>query len=99
MSYSVKCFECGKTVTDNYADACPHCGGLLTIEMDLERLSDLTPADLRKRPIGVWRYAPLLPACEAKAITLKEGGTPLYDCKAMAAKAKLTDAGAGVEIK
>ena len=77
MSYSIKCFECGKTVTDNYADACPHCGGLLTVEMDLERLTDLTPADLRKRPMGVWRYAPLLPACEARAITLKEGGTPL----------------------
>ena len=92
MSYLVKCFECGKTVTDNFADACPHCGGLLTVEMDLERLSNLTPADLRKRPIGVWRYAPLLPACEAKAITLKEGGTPLYDCKAMAAKAKLNKA-------
>jgi threonine synthase len=57
--------------------------------MDLERLADLTPADLRKRPIGVWRYAPFLPVCEARAITLKEGGTPLYDCKAMAIKAKL----------
>ncbi len=90
MSYSIKCFECGKTVTDNYADACPHCGGLLTVEMDLERLANLTPADLRKRPIGVWRYAPLLPACEAKAITLKEGGTPLYDCKVMANKANLS---------
>ena len=53
MSYTVKCFECGKTVTDDHADACPHCGGLLNVEMDLERLSDLTPADLRKRPMGV----------------------------------------------
>ena len=78
-----------QTVTDNFADACPYCGGLLTVEMDLERLTNLTPADLRKRPIGVWRYAPLLPACEAKAITLKEGGTPLYDCRSMANKAKL----------
>ena len=89
MSYAIKCFECGRTVTDNFADACPLCGGLLTVEMDLERLADLRPADLRKRPIGVWRYAPLLPACEAKSITLKEGGTPLYDCKAVANRSQL----------
>ncbi len=47
----------------------------------------MEPYELRKRPLGVWRYAPFLPVDEAKAVSLLEGGTPLYDCKALARKA------------
>ena len=79
--HKVKCYECGKDVTDPFLDSCPFCGGLLTIEMDLDEASGLRPYDLRKRPIGVWRYAPFLPVDESRAISLLEGGTPLYDCK------------------
>ncbi len=79
--HKVKCFECGKDVTDPFLDACPYCDGLLTIEMDLDAASGLRPYDLRKRPIGVWRYAPFLPVDETRAVSLLEGGTPLYDCK------------------
>jgi threonine synthase len=79
--HKVKCYECGKEVTDPFLDSCPFCGGLLTIELDLDAASGLRPYDLRKRPLGVWRYAPFLPVDETRAISLLEGGTPLYDCK------------------
>ncbi|WP_049796224.1 threonine synthase [Methanomassiliicoccus luminyensis] len=85
--HTVKCFECGADVEDEFADACPRCGGILTIEMDLDAASGMRPADLRKKPIGVWRYAPFLPVDERNAISLLEGGTPLYHCKALGKKA------------
>jgi threonine synthase len=84
MTYNVRCWECGRVVSDPYLDSCPGCGGLLDLEMNLTELNDLTPYDLRKRPIGVWRYAPLLPVDEKNAISIKEGGTPLYNCRSLA---------------
>jgi threonine synthase len=79
--YGVKCFECGSEVDDPFVDSCPKCGGLLTIDMDLDEASGLRPCDLRRRPLGVWRYAPFLPVDASKAVSLLEGGTPLYDCR------------------
>lgn len=81
--YRVKCFECGSEVDDPFVDSCPRCGGLLTIEMDLDRASGMRPYDLRRRPMGVWRYAPFLPVDASRAVSLLEGGTPLYDCRAL----------------
>jgi len=84
--HEVRCFDCHSLVDDPYVDSCPRCGGLLTVRTDLDEASGLRPQDLRSRPIGVWRYAPFMPVDASKAITLKEGGTPLYDCKALASK-------------
>jgi threonine synthase len=84
--YKVKCFECGSEVDDPFVDTCPKCGGLLMIEMDLDEASGLRPYDLRKRPLGVWRYAPFLPVDASKAVSLLEGGTPLYDCQNLRSK-------------
>ena len=84
--HKVKCFECGGEVDDPYVDTCPKCGGLLVVETDLGEASGLRPYDLRKRPLGVWRYAPFLPVDASKAVTLQEGGTPLYDCSRLRAK-------------
>lgn len=81
--YRVKCFECGSEVDDPFVDSCPKCGGLLTIEMDLDEASGMRPYDLRRRPLGVWRYAPFLPVDASRAVSLLEGGTPLYDCRAL----------------
>ncbi|MBI0583523.1 MAG: threonine synthase [Methanomassiliicoccus sp.] len=75
------CFECGGEVDDPFVDSCPKCGGLLTVDLDLDFASGLRPYDLRKRPLGVWRYAPFLPVDASRAVTLQEGGTPLYDCQ------------------
>jgi len=87
MSYQVRCFECEETVTDPFLDSCPKCGGVLYIENDLDAVAALRPKDLRRRPLGVWRYAPFLPVDERRAVSLQEGGTPLYDCQALAKKA------------
>jgi threonine synthase len=84
MAYAVKCFECGRVIEDGLLDSCPACGGMLTVDIDLEALKDLRPARLRRRPLGVWRYDPFLPVDKRKAITLLEGGTPLYDCGVLA---------------
>ncbi len=79
--HKVRCFECGADVEDPLLDSCPRCGGLLTIELDLDAAAGVSPYDLRKRPLGVWRYSPFLPVDASKAISLLEGGTPLYDCR------------------
>ena len=84
MSYQVKCFECSRTIRDEKLDACPSCGGLLNVEMDLSSLRGQTPKSSLVAPLGVWRYAPFLPAEASKAVSLLEGGTPLYDCRALA---------------
>ncbi|MDW5563153.1 MAG: threonine synthase [Methanomassiliicoccus sp.] len=84
--YKVRCFECGSEVDDPFVDSCPKCGGLLTIEMDLDEASGMRPYDLRRRPMGVWRYAPFLPVDPSKAVSLLEGGTPLYDCQDLRSK-------------
>jgi len=83
MGYTVRCWECGREVEDEWLSTCPTCDGLLTVEMDLEQLKELQPFDLRYRPLSVWRYAPFLPVEEEKAVSLKEGGTPLYKCDSL----------------
>lgn len=84
--HKVRCYECGADVEDPLLDSCPKCGGLLTIEMDLDAAAGIRPYDLRKRPLGVWRYAPFLPVDASRAISLLEGGTPLYDCQNLVGK-------------
>jgi threonine synthase len=84
MSYEIRCFECGKPTKDEKLDACPRCGGLLDVKMDLSGLEGKGTKRLGQAPLGVWRYAPFLPVEASKAVSLLEGGTPLYDCRALA---------------
>ncbi|MDR0778841.1 MAG: threonine synthase [Methanomassiliicoccaceae archaeon] len=81
--HKIICRECGRTIEDQYLDTCPSCGGLLVIKMDLEPLKAMRPKDLHKVPIGVWRYAPFLPADPSAKVSIQEGGTPLYKCSAL----------------
>lgn len=83
MRYRIRCWECGRTVENEWATTCPVCGGILDIEMDLELLKEIEPYDL-KGPLSVWRYAPFMPVDKRQAVTLHEGGTPLYRCPALA---------------
>ena len=83
MTYKVKCWECGKEAIDPYQDTCLACGGILTVEMDLEAAKEVGAYGMRKRPLGVWRYAEFMPIDPSGAVSLQEGGTPLYDCKAL----------------
>lgn len=90
-AHKVKCWDCGSDVEDHYADTCAKCGGLLTIEMDLEPLKEMKPSDLHKTQIGVWRYAPFMPVDVRNAVSIQEGGTPLYRCDALAGELGMKD--------
>ena len=81
--HKIICWDCGKVITDQYADVCPACGGLLTIKVDLEPLKGKKPKDLHRTPIGVWRYADFMPVDPKNKISIQEGGTPLYPCSSL----------------
>ena len=84
MAYhKIKCWDCGADVEDPYVNTCPKCNGLLTVKMDLEPVKEMKPEDLRSAPIGVWRYAPFMPIEKPNIVSIQEGGTPLYDTKAL----------------
>ena len=90
-NHKVICWDCGCDVDDPFVNTCPKCGGLLTVKMDLERVKEMKPQDLAKTPIGVWRYADFLPVDVKHAVTIKEGGTPLYSTKALGAEISIPD--------
>ena len=85
-AHKVICWDCGAEVDDPFVNICPKCGGLLTVKMDLEKVKEMKPEDLRKEPIGVWRYAPFMPVDPAHKVSIQEGGTPLYPTKALGAE-------------
>jgi threonine synthase len=91
MRHEVRCFECERLVDDPYLDECPSCKGKLYVRMDLEQVKERSPRDMASRPLGVWRYASLLPVDASKAVTLQEGGTPLYKCRSLAEKASIKE--------
>ena len=77
-NHEVVCWDCGNKINDPYVNICPKCGGLLTVKMDLEKVKEMKPADLRSEPLGVWRYAPFMPVDPVTKVSIQEGGTPLY---------------------
>lgn len=82
-NHKVVCWDCGADVADPYVNTCPKCGGLLTVKMDLEPVKEMKPEDLRKSPLGVWRYAPFMPVDPVNKVSIQEGGTPLYEVGAL----------------
>ena len=84
--HKVVCWDCGADVTDPFVNTCPRCGGLLTVKMELEKVKEMKPQDLRKTPLGVWRYAPSMPVDAANKVSIQEGGTPLYPVRALGAE-------------
>lgn len=84
VSHRVKCWDCGSDVDDPFVSVCPKCKGLLTVKMDLEKVKEKSPEDLRKTPIGVWRYSDFMPVDASKKVSIQEGGTPLYKTDALA---------------
>lgn len=75
MEYFLKCIECGREYGRNEIVYTCGCGGLLEVRYEFP---EITKDDFRG--YGVWRYSKLLP-CEREPVTLKEGGTPLYECR------------------
>lgn len=85
--FQMRCIECGKGHdTSRPAYACPSCGGLLEIALDLDGVRETLPkGGWKGRPINVWRYRELLPfGPKAPVTTLGEGGTPLIRCDRVA---------------
>ena len=77
--HKVICWDCGAVVDDPYVNTCPKCNGLLTVKMDLKPVKEMSPKDLGKEKLGVWRYAPFMPVDPANKVSIQEGGTPLYN--------------------
>ena len=86
--FHFSCIGCGATfpLTENIY-SCLKCGDLLQIEVPINKLKDKVDfKDLRRLPLSVWRYAPLLPITDhSKIITLHEGGTGLHRCRRLGA--------------
>jgi threonine synthase len=78
------CIECGATFPLTYRLQCGKCQGLLELQYDLDRLAAGGPSLFSGT--GLWRYAAVLPIPDpAHRVTLGEGGTPLLECRRLAA--------------
>ncbi|CAJ35339.1 threonine synthase [Methanocella arvoryzae] len=77
--YHLECIRCGaRYPRDEIIYTCPKCDGLLDVVYDYSQIK-LTRDDL-KGPLSVWKYKALLPVA-GEPVTLKEGGTPVYNIK------------------
>lgn len=92
MNLDLKCINCGaKYPLNEVIYSCRRCSDLLEVEFDIEELKDKTEEDNWKWvPTSVWKYKDFLPVSDkSKIVTLKEGGTPLYECHKLARKLKV----------
>lgn len=88
--YHLECIRCGaKYPRDEIIYTCPKCDGLLDVVYDYSQIK-LTRDDL-KGPLSVWKYKALLPV-SGEPVTLKEGGTPIYNIKAIGKEIGMKDA-------
>src|SRR5687768_12004035 len=100
---TVRCMACGATTPgDGPVTVCPTCGGLLDVELALDRpvrreeIGVGLPPALRHS--GVWRYRPLLPGLPDQAIVSRaEGNTPTYWDERLTAYAGLTGGALGLK--
>lgn len=83
---SLKCLDCGREHgLDEVVYTCPHCGGLLDVDYDYDRMGEeIDRKDLgTRRAHSIWRYSEFLPIDAGHAITLGEGFTPLAKAEAL----------------
>jgi threonine synthase len=76
-----ECINCKTTYSvDEIVYFCKKCGDILEIKFEANELVDnLKTSDWKTKPLGVWRYRPLMPIHEStKLVTLGEGGTGLH---------------------
>src|SRR3954447_6897172 len=79
------CRACGSPAEGGLAYVCSACFGPLEIAYDLAAVgAAVNPAELARRPAGVWRYRELLPIGDAPERGLAVGGTPLVDAARLA---------------
>jgi threonine synthase len=78
------CSRCQKIFSPNQILNVCECGAPLLVRYDLAALRGRwTKGDLASAESSMWRYAPVLPAGRAEAVTLREGWTPLHETKAL----------------
>ncbi len=88
--YHLECIRCGAKYGPNEVIyTCGKCGGLLDVVYDYSQIR-LTRDDL-KGPLSVWKYKALLPISR-EPVTLKEGGTPVYNIRAIGKDIGMKDA-------
>ncbi len=75
MEYSLVCIECGRVYEREDVYTCD-CGGLLEVRIEEAEID----FKLDGKDLWVWKYGCLLPV-RIKPVSLKEGGTPLYECE------------------
>ena len=78
----MRCIYCNNPQPLGLSTTCPDCGEQLTIEYDLDSISQVLDRDeLRRRDPGVWKYFELLPVkIDRNIVSLGEGGTFLQKC-------------------
>lgn len=89
----LECPECGKIfAADVIQTYCPDCKSPLEAHYDLSAARrTLTPAALRDRPKGIWRWSEILPVrSPAHRFTLGEGDTALLKAGRLAADLGMT---------
>jgi len=96
MSYltHLECSGCGNHfAVDKVQTYCPDCQVPLLARYDLKTArQNLDPDEIRRRPVGMWRWHELLPVFNPENIvTLGEGDAPLLLVPRLAKKLGLTN--------
>jgi threonine synthase len=77
----IECIRCGQRFgTREIIYTCKRCGGLLDVKYDYSAIEGIKKEGIP----SVWKYEELLPSKREDAVSIQEGGTPLYGCDALA---------------
>ena len=73
------CDDCGAEIDLRQpVNLCPHCGGMLEVRYDLEKMKQSADVMRHYQRGSIWRYRDFFPAVsDDHIVTLGEGGTPL----------------------
>jgi threonine synthase len=87
--YKLKCFECKKEYDEKETSTfCKKCGGSLDVIYDYERIKRrMNTFSLKHTAISAMKYLDFYPILDLeKIVSLKEGGTPLYQARKLGKK-------------
>jgi threonine synthase len=83
----LRCRECARTYPAEALHVCEWCFGPLEVAYDYERIAaTISRERIARGPSSIWRYADLLPADAAGAVSLGGGFTPLVPADRLAAE-------------
>jgi threonine synthase len=89
---ALECSRCDKTYSPKQAINLCECGGPLWVRYDLAAVRAAWSKEQLARGVSsMWRYAPVLPADAAEAVTLREGWTPLIQAVSLGRDLGATD--------